>query len=194
VEDMRLSKIPDRHTEDPTAPSSPLEMLQACHARVRHFMQLSRTLAEASGVPRREIAAAAAAVFAYFSHALPPHEADENESLFPRLQSALPPGALVREAAETMVEQHKAIDELAAELLSLCDSLRRHPELLPSLARRLQHVTGALDQIFAAHFQLEETVIFPALQQLLTAAQLEEMAREMQLRQRPPAGAIHLVQ
>jgi iron-sulfur cluster repair protein YtfE (RIC family) len=191
---MSLSNPADGNTGDTPAPSGPLEMLRACHARIRHFVQLSRTLAEASGVPRREIATAAAAVFSCFSHAVPRHEADENESLFPRLQAALPPGALVREAVETMVEQHQAIDELAAELLSLCDSLRRHPELLPSLARRLQNVTSALDQIFAAHFQLEETVIFPALQQLLTEAQLEEMSREMQQRHRPPVGTIHLVQ
>jgi len=157
-------------------------------------VQLSRTLAEAVLVPPAEIAEAAAAVFRYFSHALPLHVADENQSLFPRVQSALPPGALLREAAETMVEQHLAIDELVAELLSLCDSLRHQPERLPSLAHRLQHVTAACGQIFAAHFHLEEAVIFPALPQLLTETQMQEIAHEMHQRRRPAAGTIHLVQ
>jgi iron-sulfur cluster repair protein YtfE (RIC family) len=169
-------------------------MLLDCHARIRHFMQLSRTLAEAESVPHSEIAEAAAAVYGYFSRALPLHEADENKTLFPRIQSALPQGALVREAAETMVEQHKAIDELAAELLSLNDSLRLRPERLPSLARRLQHVTGTLDRIFDAHFHIEERVIFPALPQLLTEAQIQEISREMYQRRQPSSGAIHLVQ
>jgi hemerythrin-like domain-containing protein len=191
---MRLTRISDNAAKDAPAPSSPLEMLQGCHAHIRHFTQLSRTLAEAVLAPPTEIAEAAAAVFDYFSRALPLHEADENQSLFPRLQSVLPQGALVREAAETMVEQHKAIDELAGELLPLCDRLRRQPERLPSLARRLQHVSAALGQIFAAHLHLEETVIFPALQPLLSEAQIQEISREMHQRRRPPAGTIHLVQ
>ena len=190
--EMRLTRNPDGATRD--APASPVEMLRGCHAWTRHFVQLSRTLAEAVVVPPAEIAEAAAAVFNYFSYAMPLHEADENQSLFPRIQSALPPGALLREAAETMVEQHLAIDELTAELLSLCGSLRHRPERLPSLARRLQYVTGALGQIFAAHLHLEEAVIFPALQQLLTETQMQEISHEMHQRRRPPAGTIHLVQ
>jgi len=191
---MSLTRIFDGSAKDAATSSSPLEMLLGCHARIRHFMQLSRTLAEAVLVSPGEVAEAAAAVYRYFSQALPLHEADENDTLFPRIQSALPPGALVREAAETMVEQHLAIDELVAELLSLCASLRCQPERLPSLARRLQHVTDALSQIFAAHLHLEETVIFPALQQLLPETQFQEMAREMHRRRRPPVGTIHLVQ
>jgi hemerythrin-like domain-containing protein len=100
----------------------------------------------------------------------------------------------VREAAETMVEQHKAIDELVAELLPLGNSLRLQPERLPSLARRLQHVTSTLNRIFDAHLYLEESVVFPALPQLLTETQIQEISREMYQRRQPPAGAIHLVQ
>jgi hemerythrin-like domain-containing protein len=168
-------------------------MLLECHARIRHFMRLSRSLADAKDVPPLEIADAASAVFRYFSHALPLHEADENETLFPRLCTAFPRG-LVREAAETMVEQHKAIDELTEELLPLCASLNRDPGRLPLVARRLDHVTSALDKIFAAHLQLEETVVFPFLDELLSSAQMEEMFLEMNQRRRTPPGTIHLVQ
>jgi hemerythrin-like domain-containing protein len=181
-------------TNDAPATASPLEMLLGCHARIRHFIQLSRTLAGAEGVAHNEIAETAAAIFRYFSHALPLHEADENETVFPRLCAALPQDGLVREAAETMVEQHKAIDELAEELLSLCASLDRCPERLPSVARHLDHVTCALDQIFTAHLRLEETVVFPSLLELLSPAQMKEMSREMNQRRQSPLGTIHLVQ
>jgi iron-sulfur cluster repair protein YtfE (RIC family) len=191
---MRFTGNSDGATRDATAPASPVEMLRACHAQTRHFVQLSRTLAEAVLVPPAEIAEAASDVFRYFNHALPLHQADENQSLFPRIQSCLPPGALLREAAETMVEQHLAIDELVAELLPLCDCLRHQPERFPSLAHRLQHVTAALGQIFAAHFHLEEAVIFPALPRLLTETQMQEIAHEMHQRRRPSVGTIHLVQ
>jgi iron-sulfur cluster repair protein YtfE (RIC family) len=168
-------------------------LLHGCHTRIRHFMQLSRTLARAVEEPRTEIADAAASICRYFSKALPLHEADENESLCPRLRDALPQGGLVWEAAETMMEQHRAINELVVELLSLCTTLRHQPEHLPSLAHRLCTVTSALWLIFAAHLMLEETVIFPAIPQLLTPAQMEEVLAEMQARRHPQPGAIHLV-
>jgi iron-sulfur cluster repair protein YtfE (RIC family) len=191
---MHLISIFDKSGPEKIAAPTPLEMLLGCHARIRHFIQLSRTLATAENVPPQEVADAAAAIFRYFSLALPLHEADEDKSLLPRIQAALPLGNLAREAAETMVEQHKAIDELAAELLSICSSLDRNPDRLPALARRLEHVTSALEQILAAHLRLEETVIFPVIQELLSPAQIEEMLAEMNERRRVPRGAIHLVQ
>jgi iron-sulfur cluster repair protein YtfE (RIC family) len=190
---MRFTQISERSSRDTAVVQSPVEMLLGCHARIRHFMQLSRTLAEAEGVSLKEIADTAHAIVRYFSHALPLHEADENDTLFPHLQAVLPPGSLVREAAETMVEQHKAIDELAAELLSLCASVGRHPECLPSVARRLDQVARALDQIFAAHLHMEETVIFPAMAELLNSEQIAEMSQEMQQRRRRPLDTLHLV-
>jgi len=190
---MRFINISDHPVKDASVQPNALEMLLGCHARIRHFMQLSRTLAHAEFAPSSEIAETAEAIARYFSIALPLHEADENETLFPRLQAAVAEGSLVREAAETMVEQHKAIDELVVDLLSLCDSLSQHPEALPSLERRIEDVTFALDQIFDAHLKLEETVIFPAALELLTAEQLEEMAHEMQGRRQPAVHKLHLV-
>jgi hemerythrin-like domain-containing protein len=190
---MRFTNISDHPGKESPQPKNALEMLLDCHVRIRHFMQLSRTLALAEFAPAGEIAETAAAIYRYFDLALPLHEADENETLFPRLQAVLIEGNLVREAAETMVEQHKAIDELAADLLSICDSLRGHPEALPTLASRIEDVTSALDKIFDAHLKLEETVIFPAALESLTAEQLEEMAREMQRRRQPAMNKLHLV-
>jgi iron-sulfur cluster repair protein YtfE (RIC family) len=177
---------------DAPATSTPQEMLQGCHARIRHFMQLARTLAEAADASQNDIAEAAASLVRYFSEALPLHEADENQTLFPRLYDAAALGSPLREAAIAMVEQHRAIDELVTELLSLCGTIHRQPESLPSLARRLRQVTSALDEVFSSHLHMEETVIFPALQQF-TPAQLEEITSEMQERRRPPRQGIHIV-
>jgi iron-sulfur cluster repair protein YtfE (RIC family) len=189
---MMFTNISARSNQDAPPPSTPLEMLQGCHARIRHFMQLSRTLAEASAVPPSEITEAAAALVRYFRQALPLHEADENLTIFPRLHDASPLGSPLRDAAKAMVEQHQAIDELVEQLLSLCATIQRQPQLLPFCASRLQEVTAALDQIFDAHLHMEETVIFPALQSL-GPGQLDEIACEMQQRRRPPSAGIHLV-
>src|SRR6266540_5325623 len=64
------------------APSGPVEMLLDCHHRIRHFVQLSRALAEAQESPQAQVAEAAEAIFRYFSQSLPLHEADENETLY----------------------------------------------------------------------------------------------------------------
>jgi hemerythrin-like domain-containing protein len=175
----------------PSRPSpGPLEMLEGCHVRIRHFMQLGRNLAQAPAASPAEIAEAAGAIFRYFSDALPLHEADENLTLFPRFRNASI-AAPLREAAKAMVEQHHAINELIAALLEVCDGIRREPVLLPNLACRLHYVTSALDRIFEAHLNMEETVLFPALREF-PAEELEAMAQEMQQRRRPQ-GTIHLV-
>jgi iron-sulfur cluster repair protein YtfE (RIC family) len=191
---MKLIKVSGNGFANPSASATALEMLLGCHARTRHFMQLSQTLVHAECAPYQEIAQASASVLRHFGTVLPLHEADENESLFPRLRAAQPTGGLVREAAETMVEQHKAIQELVTELLPLCASLERQPGRLPFLSHRLDHVAQALNQIFAAHLCLEETVVFPAITEWLSPAQIKEMSREMHGRRRPARGTIHLVQ
>lgn len=178
--------------EHSPASSTPLEMLQGCHARIRHFVQLSRTLAEAADASQNDIAETAASLTRYFAEALPLHEADENQTLFPRLYDVAPLGSPLREAATTMVEQHRMINELVAELLSLCGVLQRIPERLPTLAHRLRQVSSALDRAFSSHLHMEETVVFPALQ-LFDADQIAEISREMQQRRRPPRLGIHLV-
>ncbi|MGC2210368.1 MAG: hemerythrin domain-containing protein [Candidatus Korobacteraceae bacterium] len=189
---MMFTSISGAGSHDAPAPSTALDMLQGCHDRIRHFLQLSRTLADAVDAPQSDIADAAASITRYFSEALPLHEADENQTLFPRLYDAAPLGSPLREAAKTMVEQHRMINEPVAELLSLCGNIQSMPERLPSLAQRLRQVASALDKAFASHLNMEETVIFPALH-LFTPAQLEEITGEMQRRRSPQRQGIHLV-
>ncbi len=174
------------------APSGPVEMLLECHHRIRHFVQLSRTLAEAQESPQAQVAEAAEAIFRYFSQSLPLHEADENETLYPRVRHLAPLGSPLREAAKAMVEQHHAIEELVFELAAVCGALRRQPERLPTLSSQLQHTSEALDQIFSSHLHMEETVIFPAIAQL-PAEELHAMTREMQRRRQPSEDAIHII-
>jgi hemerythrin-like domain-containing protein len=195
---MRLTPI-SGNPGDGETPRSPVELLLDCHARIRHFVQLSLTLAAAGDdVPDAEIADAAAAIFRYFSLALPLHEADEDITLFPRICAIEPKSGLLRQAAATMVEQHRAINELVAELLPICSMLDRSPLRLSALASRLEHVTTALEQIFAAHLHLEETIVFPALAKLFTAEEKGEMLREMEERRKLPrrptdSRSIHLI-
>lgn len=191
---MRFRRIDLNPGSGEPVANSPQELLLGCHARIRHYIQLGRTLAGAQGVSEAEVADAAAAIFRYFSLALPMHESDENETLYPRICAVQPTGGLVLEAAETMVEQHRAINELTAELLALCATLDRSPNRLAQLAPTLDHVTRAMEQVFGAHLHMEETVIFPALADLFPPEVITEMLNEMNDRRRPPRSGLHLVQ
>jgi iron-sulfur cluster repair protein YtfE (RIC family) len=179
-----LTKIAarDPHRTDPSVGA--VEMLQACHDRIRHFLQLSRTLADDPKAPPAQVAEAAAALFRYFNESLRLHEADENETLFPRLRNASIAAQPLREAAHAMVEQHHPIDELVSELVQFCKVIQRNPEMLPSISEQFKHVTAALQQMFEEHLRMEEAVIFPAVAQFPTG-ELEAMVREMQQRRRP---------
>ena len=78
---------------DPTAPSfdDPLGMMAACHRRIERQLatlsRLQRHLPE-NGCDA-DARAAARGILRYFDAAAPNHHADEEESLFPRLEQAL---------------------------------------------------------------------------------------------------------
>jgi hemerythrin-like domain-containing protein len=187
---MRLTQIAAKKSSNPPSASAPVEMLLDCHVRIRHFLQLSRTLARSDGAPAAEISEAAGAIRRYFSLALPLHEADEEQSMLPRLQAALEAGDPVLEAALLMAEQHRAVEEIVPELLTVCEALERRPVRLHALAPRLQRINQAIGQYLEAHLELEERVILPAVTKL-APANLEQMRREMLERRLPQVPDAH---
>ncbi len=155
------------------------EMLLGCHQRIRYFTAVSARLADADPRVTAEIAEAAEAVHRYFTVALPLHEADENESLHPRLSGA---GAPVAIASEEMVRQHAGIDALVAELVPIWDSLRQTPERLSEMAEGLRERSRRLQQLWEEHLSLEEQTVFPAMERCLSPAELDAIRNEMKLR------------
>jgi len=119
----------------------------------------------------------------YFRESAPKHTADEEESLFPRLESVDDPEVI---AALVKVEElerdhreaeglHRRVDELGMRWLetgelSSCDLA----EFGKAVAR--------LGEIYPAHIEVEDAVLFPAAARALSAAQKAEIAAEMALR------------
>jgi iron-sulfur cluster repair protein YtfE (RIC family) len=161
-----------------------VSMLLGCHERIRHFAGMAIRLASAHGLPDSEIASTAEKLHRYFTIALPLHEADENESLHPRLRAAAPEGELAGPAADAMVEQHRSIDEIVERLVPLCELLRSNPAMHGALTSELQQLSTGLQQMFNSHLKLEEETIFPAMQKYLTEAQMLVIRQEMQERRR----------
>ena len=172
-----------------TAPKSPeskdaAELLLACHQRIRHFSGVAIKLAHGHGATEPEIARAADSLHRYFTVALPLHEADENLSLHPRLRRAVPASELAGPAADAMLDQHMAIDELVERLVPLWVLLRSAPGRLPELSAEMCALSKRLSEIFEAHLKLEEETIFPAMSVYLSESELQDILREMQERRK----------
>jgi hemerythrin-like domain-containing protein len=156
-------------------------MLLGCHQRIRHFTEVALRIAENSTTLPHERASAAQSVLRYYTEALPLHEADENDSLHPRLQRVLPEGALA-EANEAMVQQHTEIDALVANLIPEWREVASNPAEQQST---LLPQTKRLQELWTSHLQLEEEQVIPAMQQFLPAAELRSMEAEMRARRQP---------
>lgn len=159
------------------AENDAVELLIGCHRRIRHFTSVATKLAHAQGATPQEIQDAAETVYRYYSVSLPLHEADEEDSLRPRLDRV--PDERVRHALAAMHDQHMAIDDLLERLLPLLRLVGNNPDALADTGGEMCSITKALSEMFAAHLQMEEEVIFPAMESFLTeddrAALLSEM-------------------
>lgn len=165
---------PQTKTEDA------VDLLTGCHDRIRHFTAVAVKLAHAQSAAPDEIRRAAAGVHRYYSVSLPLHEADEEDSLRPRLEAVA--DEKVGHALVAMGDQHTAIDELLERLLPLLVMVRNNPDALAAAGAEMCAITKALDEIFRAHLQMEEEVIFPAIRSALAEATQAVVLREMQAR------------
>lgn len=159
-------------------------LLLGCHDRIRHFTEVGMRLAQSPQAPAIDRAEAARAVLRYYTVALPLHEADENESVYPRLKRALPPGELAH-ANQEMVDQHIGIDVTIAELVPMWRQIEREPQSQEELEQRLRLRTEHLRSLWNAHLALEEERVIPAMRRYLGAEELSQIAQEMRDRRQP---------
>jgi len=164
------------------AGSTAVELLVGCHQRIKHFTSVAAKLAHAQAGTHDEIHSAAESVYRYYSVSLPLHEADEEDSLRPRLDKV--PDQRVHHALAAMHDQHMAIDDLLERLLPLLQMVGNNPATLGDAGGEMCSLTTALSEMFNAHLQLEEEVIFPAIDQALTEDDRMELLSEMRERRK----------
>lgn len=164
------------------AESTAAELLIGCHQRIKHFTSVASKLAHAQAATHDEIRSAADSTYRYYSVSLPLHEADEEHSLRPRLDKV--PDDRVRHALAAMHDQHMAIDDLLERLLPLLQLVGNNPDVLADAGAEMCSITKALTEMFTAHLQLEEEVIFPAIENSLTENDRAELLIEMRQRRK----------
>ena len=108
------------------------------------------------------------------------HEKQEEELVFPRFKDA---GRMV-ELVNVLVTQHGAGRRLTERILAAAPQARsREPR--EAMGRDIQ----AFIAMYRPHAAREETDLFPTLRHLVTSEQFEEMADEMEKRERQQFGA-----
>jgi hemerythrin-like domain-containing protein len=141
-----------------------VDLLGECHQRIRRFVALARQAGSRQDVPPDQIAQACIDVERYFTQALPLHVADEEESIEPRLRGLSP---TVDEALDATTRQHQQHEPKLNALLRATSVLRNSPH--DETARREVATTAlALETQFEEHLRLEESVVFPAIRELLS--------------------------
>lgn len=156
-----------------------VDLLLACHERIRFFIDLAVRLAETTGVSLQEIREAAARVVRYFSESLPLHVADEEETILPRLVGREP---MLDRTLETMCDEHDSHEPQLEWLLKICRTLENAPEKLSEMRADLREIASRLAVAFKTHLVHEEAVILPAIKALLSDQDRQAMLQELRAR------------
>lgn len=145
----------------------PLEVLDACHDRVRRFTGLAVRIAERlqAGGADDEAREAARSVMRYFDEAGPNHHRDEQEDLLPILMAHAP------DVAARVHADHRALEMLWAEVRQKLES----SSLDVPLAQAFAHA-------YRAHIAFEESALLPLARRVLDEAALEKLGRSMAAR------------
>jgi iron-sulfur cluster repair protein YtfE (RIC family) len=159
------------------------ELLLGCHQRIRTFTELAARLASHEPASDADVADAARRVHRYHAVALPLHQADEEQSVAPRLEPLVAPE--IRYALAGMRRQHLELDETLATLLPIWDRLATEPGMRRQLAAPMAKGVARMKELWAHHLSVEEDLIFPELKRVLGAAQLAAIAGEMRARRLP---------
>ena len=175
---IQIGAKPDSGFDDP------LGMLKDCHRRIERFLRVLCIAApEASGrALSPEEAAAVAAALRYFREGGQRHNADEEESLFPRLRQARPEDS--RDQIGRLEEEHRRTEALHERVETLYGRWMETAALSSEEQTELVSATAELHRIYGAHIELEESVVFPRAAEVLDTAAIAAMGAEFEARRR----------
>jgi len=169
--------------------TDPIGLLGDCHRRIERFLGAFVKVAEqAQGGELSEIQRSALqAAIAYFRNAGPRHTADEEQDLFPKLRGI--DRATVKELlsrVDRLETDHRIADTLHGEANEIGERWLNEGALSPDAAARLSEVLAALSAMYRTHIALEDNEIFPVAAAELSAADKEEIGRDMAARRGVP--------
>lgn len=173
---IQIGAKPDSGFDDP------IGMLADCHRRIEHFLNILCVVAErASGrAMNEEESAAVEAALQYFRVGGQRHNADEEESVFPRLRGSCEPENL-REI-ESLESDHKDAGMLHETVERMYQRWAAAKALSGTDHATLLSATGRLKRLYTEHIRLEEQVVFPRASRLLSRAAIDAIGQEFRAR------------
>jgi iron-sulfur cluster repair protein YtfE (RIC family) len=157
-----------------------VDLLLACHSRIRRFSRTTVELGRRTALPEAEVVEQCGRCERYFGEALPLHVEDEEVRVLPRL---LGRRSDVDQALAVMERQH---EEHQAHLSALLDALRglRDSPHGPYQRATLQQVANTLAAAFEEHLGGEERIVFPAIRDLVAPDVQNAVIEELRARRR----------
>ncbi len=123
------------------------------------------------------------AALGYFREAAPKHNADEEESLFPRLRQTGGPELLPGLGKLDELEQdHRDAAPLHAEVERFGQLCLAKGELSRRDANQFRQAVNTLQAMYREHISIEDDLIFPAAARALSKADRASIAAEMAAR------------
>jgi hemerythrin-like domain-containing protein len=172
---VQIGAKPDSGFDDP------IGMLKDCHRRIQTFLGILGLVVErAQGKSlSEEERDAVQAALQYFRTGGQRHTADEEESLFPRLRRSAPNFFTEIDSLEhDHIEANNLHGSVERLYLVWIDS----GTLSPEDTRQLLSETARLKQIYSAHIELEESIIFTRARQVLDTPEITAMGMEFRSR------------
>jgi len=162
--------------------SDPIGLLSDCHRRVEMFLGSLRAIGDTCDILNDEGLRALENALRYFRQAAPKHTADEEVSLFPRLRQcpSLPNSILA--LIERLERDHTWADPLHALLEELGALWIADRRLSAKQRQEFRKAAAQLQAMYSEHIELEDSVLFPAANQMLSAEEKREIGLEMAAR------------
>lgn len=159
----------------------PVGLMTACHRRIERFLAaLCRVTVDCKGGALEGAHRSAFETsLRYFRDAAPHHTEDEEQGLFPAVQSLAPgesPGI------PGLEHDHRRAEELHAEVDRIGLEWLREGTLTEPQVRSITAALDELTSIYAAHIRVEEEQVFPLARRVLPNRVLEVIGREMAAR------------
>lgn len=173
---IQIGAKPDSGFDDP------LGMLKDCHRRIERFLDILCTVVEraSSRALTAEEKSAVESALQYFRTGGERHTADEEESLFPRLRAAIPASELA--GIDQLEHDHDEAGHRHAEIDRLYSRWIATGALSPESGKSLLSLTETLRHLYAAHIEVEESVVFPRAAQALNRESIAAIGEEFRNR------------
>jgi hemerythrin-like domain-containing protein len=173
---IQIGAKPDSGFDDP------IGMLSDCHRRIEHFLNILCVVAErAQGAAmNEEESAAVEAALQYFRVGGQRHNADEEDSVFPRLRASAQPEDLSE--IESLESDHKEAGTLHETVERLYRDWNAAKSLSGADHAALLSATERLRRLYTEHIRMEEQVVFPRASRLLSRAAIDAIGEEFRAR------------